>query len=52
MFERLSLDAGLPIYRKLAAGPQSRKVRAKRPLRDEGEPDDIYGSSPKSVTAV
>jgi hypothetical protein len=41
MFLRLSLDAGLPIYRKLAAGPQSRKVRAKRPLRRGGEVD-IY----------
>jgi hypothetical protein len=41
MFERLSLDAGLPIYQKLAAGPQSRKVRAKRPLSNGGEAD-IY----------
>jgi hypothetical protein len=41
MFRRLSLDAGLPIYQKLAAGPQSRKVRAKRPLRTGGEVD-IY----------
>jgi hypothetical protein len=41
MFRRLSQDAGLPIYRKLAAGPQSRKVRAKRPLRGGGVAD-IY----------
>jgi hypothetical protein len=41
MFRRLSLDAGLPIYQKLAAGPQSRKVRAKRPLRSGGVAD-IY----------
>jgi hypothetical protein len=41
MFKRLSLDAGLPIYQKLAAGPQSRKVRAKRPLRGGGVAD-IY----------
>jgi len=41
MFRRLSQDAGLPIYQKLAAGPQSRKVRAKRPLRDGGVAD-IY----------
>ena len=41
MFKRLALDAGLPIYQKLAAGPQSRKVRAKRPLRKGGEAD-IY----------
>jgi hypothetical protein len=41
MFQRLSQDAGLPIYQKLAAGPQSRKVRAKRPLRGGGSAD-IY----------
>ncbi|MDP9055215.1 MAG: TniB family NTP-binding protein [Acidobacteriota bacterium] len=41
MFKRLSLDAGLPIYQKLAAGPQSRKVRAKRSLRGGGVAD-IY----------
>jgi hypothetical protein len=41
MLRRLSLDAGLPIYQKLAAGPQSRKVRAKRPLR-KGGVADIY----------
>lgn len=41
MFRRLSMDAGLPIYQKLAAGPQSRKVRAKRPLKAGGEAD-IY----------
>jgi hypothetical protein len=41
MFRRLSQDAGLPIYQQLAAGPQSRKIRAKRPLRGGGEAD-IY----------
>ena len=41
MFRRLSQDAGLPIYQKLAAGPQSRKARAKRPLRNGGVAD-IY----------
>jgi hypothetical protein len=41
MLRRISNDAGLPIYRKLAAGPQSRKVRAKRPLRNGGTAD-IY----------
>jgi hypothetical protein len=41
MFERLAEDAGLPIYQQLAAGPQSRKVRAKRPLRN-GKEADIY----------
>jgi hypothetical protein len=41
MLRRLSLDAGLPIYQKLAAGPQSRRVRARRPLR-KGGVADIY----------
>lgn len=41
MYERLAEDAGLPIYQQLAAGPQSRKVRAKRPLRN-GNNADIY----------
>jgi hypothetical protein len=41
LFERLAEDAGLPIYRKLAAGPQSRRKREKRPLRSEGVVD-IY----------
>jgi len=41
MFERLGEDAGLPIYQQLAAGPQSRKVRAKRPL-NSGQRADIY----------
>lgn len=41
MFVRLAKDAGLPIYQKLVAGPQSRKVRTKRPLRSGGEAD-IY----------
>ncbi len=40
MFRRLSV-AGLPVYQRLAAGPQSRKVRTKRPLRTGGEAD-IY----------
>ncbi len=41
MFIRLAQDAGLPIFQKLVAGPQSRKVRTKRPLRSGGEAD-IY----------
>ncbi|MEZ5920273.1 MAG: hypothetical protein R3C60_02870 [Parvularculaceae bacterium] len=41
MFRLIAKDAGLPIYQKLAAGPQSRKVRAKRPLKD-GSEVDIY----------
>jgi hypothetical protein len=41
MFVRLAKDAGLPVYQKLVAGPQSRKVRTKRPLRSGGEAD-IY----------
>ena len=58
LFRRISTDAGLPIYQKLAAGPQSRKIRAKRPLRD-GSTADIYqvillglaGTGPKAVVA-
>ena len=58
MFQRLSLDAGLPIYQKLAAGPQSRKIREKRPLKGGGVAD-IYQallfalarSGPKAVTS-
>jgi AAA domain len=38
---RLARDAGLPIYQKLVAGPQSRKARTKRPLKSGGEAD-IY----------
>jgi len=41
MFVRLAQDAGLPIYQKLVAGPQSRKSRTKRPLRSGGQAD-IY----------
>lgn len=41
MLRRVSNDAGLPIYQKLSAGPQIRKARAKRPLKDGGTAD-IY----------
>jgi hypothetical protein len=41
MFIRLAQDAGLPIYQKLVAGPQSRKSRTKRPLKSGGDAD-IY----------
>jgi hypothetical protein len=41
MLKRVSNDAGLPIYRKLSAGPQIRKSRAKRPLQAGGTAD-IY----------
>jgi hypothetical protein len=41
MFVRLAKDAGLPIYQRLVAGPQTRKVRTKRPLKAGGEAD-IY----------
>lgn len=41
MFIRLAKDAGLPVYERLVAGPQSRKIRAKRPLRRGGDAD-IY----------
>jgi hypothetical protein len=37
----LAKDAGLPIFQRLVAGPQSRKARTKRPLRSGGEAD-IY----------
>ncbi len=56
MLKRVSNDAGLPIYQKLSAGPQIRKARAKRPLKDGGVAD-IYqaillalaATGPKSV---
>ena len=38
---RIAKDAGLPIYQRLVAGPQSRKVRKKRPLKS-GRDADIY----------
>lgn len=41
IFKRISESAGLPIYQKLATGPQSRKIREKRPLASGGEAD-IY----------
>ncbi len=41
MFKRLAQDAGLPIYQRLAAGPQSRRKRENRPLRSGGTAD-IY----------
>jgi len=41
MCKKLAHDAGLPIYKKLAAGPQSRRVREKRPLKAGGDVD-IY----------
>jgi len=41
MFSRIAQDAGLPIYQKLVAGPQARKERLKRPLKN-GESADIY----------
>ncbi|MGQ8630912.1 AAA family ATPase [Agrobacterium sp. DKPNP3] len=41
MFTRIAKDAGLPIYQKLVTGPQARKERLKRPLKQGGEAD-IY----------
>jgi hypothetical protein len=41
MFISIAKDAGLPTYQKLAAGPQSRKLRNKRPLVN-GKDADIY----------
>ena len=41
MFARISKDAGLPIYQKLVTGPQARKERVMRPLKNGGDAD-IY----------
>ena len=41
LFRRIAENAGLPIYQRLVAGPQSRKIRQKRPLRN-GSQADIY----------
>jgi len=41
LFQRIAKDAGLPIYQKLVAGPQSRKARLRRPLKRGGDAD-IY----------
>lgn len=51
MYVRLAKDSGLPIYQKLAAGPQSRRVRAKRPLRGGGDAD-IYEAVLKAIAAT
>lgn len=51
MFVRLAKDAGLPIYQQLSAGPQARKQRAKRPMRD-GEESDIYEVTLKAIAAT
>lgn len=48
MFVRIAKDAGLPIYQKLSAGPQSRKVRAGRPLKSGGEAD-IYQATLQAI---
>lgn len=48
MFIRIAKNAGLPIYRKLVAGPQSRKVRERRPLKSGGDAD-IYEVLLKAV---
>jgi hypothetical protein len=41
LYTRIAQDSGLPIYQKLAAGPQARKERLKRPLRS-GSDADVY----------
>jgi hypothetical protein len=41
MYTRIAKDCGLPIYQKLEVGPQSRKIRLRRPLT-WGEEADIY----------
>jgi hypothetical protein len=51
MFIRLAKDSGLPIYQKLAAGPQSRRVRAKRPMRSGGEAE-VYEAVLKAIAAT
>lgn len=51
MFIRIAKDAGLPIYRKLVAGPQSRKVREKRPLKAGGDAD-IYEVLLKAIAST
>jgi len=48
MYIRLARDAGLPIYQKLAAGPQSRKERARRPLVGGGDVD-IYEATLRAI---
>ena len=56
MCENLAIDYGLPTYQQLVAGPQSRKIREKRPLKSGGEVDiyevvllAIAQTGPKSV---
>lgn len=39
LFIRIARDSGLPIYERLVAGPQIRKMRMMRPLRGGGEVD-------------
>ena len=41
MFESIAKDAGLPVYQKLVTGPESRKIRNRRPLTN-GKDADIY----------
>lgn len=41
IFKEIAKDAGLPMYKKIVGGPQSRKIRIKRPL-STGEEADIY----------
>jgi hypothetical protein len=43
MFETVAKDAGQPIYDKLAAGPQARSTRIKRPLKSGGSVDIYEG---------
>ena len=51
LFSRLATDAGLPIYQRLVAGPQSRKIRYKRPMYS-GEEADIYEATLHSIAAT
>lgn len=46
--KRLAEDYGLPTYQQLAAGPQNRKARQRRPLKT-GEEVDIYEVTLKAI---
>ncbi len=49
LFKRIAKDSGLPIYRRLVAGPQSRTDRIPRPLKSGGEVD-IYEATLRAIS--
>jgi hypothetical protein len=51
IFNEVAQDAGLPIYEKLAKGPQSRTDRILRPLRN-GDEVDIYQALLMAIAAT